>query len=121
MKESCFLGLDCLGEINIFPLAQNVFHAIHTYHPHYLEKKELNPCQVSVFILLKFLLCFFFKVHPIFCGCYDWHSAVHSHWTLLQIVGLLEVCLVSDDKKSKPSQKLEIETVSFLCSFFHIT
>lgn len=23
--------------------------------------------------------------HPIFFGCYDWHSAVHSHWTLLRL------------------------------------
>ncbi|HEY0868367.1 MAG TPA: DUF2891 family protein, partial [Fimbriimonas sp.] len=22
------------------------------------------------------------EVHPAFYGCYDWHSAVHSHWTL---------------------------------------
>ncbi|MFB6103527.1 MAG: DUF2891 domain-containing protein [Halobacteriaceae archaeon] len=22
--------------------------------------------------------------HPIFYGCYDWHSAVHSHWNLLR-------------------------------------
>jgi hypothetical protein len=23
--------------------------------------------------------------HPIFFGCYDWHSAVHSHWALLRL------------------------------------
>ena len=23
--------------------------------------------------------------HPIFFGCYDWHSAVHSHWALLVV------------------------------------
>ena len=22
---------------------------------------------------------------PIFCGCYDWHSAVHSHWALMRL------------------------------------
>ena len=21
-------------------------------------------------------------LHPIFYGCYDWHSAVHGHWLL---------------------------------------
>lgn len=23
--------------------------------------------------------------HPVFYGCYDWHSAVHSHWLLLRL------------------------------------
>jgi hypothetical protein len=23
--------------------------------------------------------------HPIFFGCYDWHSAVHSHWALVRL------------------------------------
>jgi hypothetical protein len=25
--------------------------------------------------------------HPAFFGCYDWHSAVHGHWTLARILG----------------------------------
>jgi len=25
-------------------------------------------------------------LHPVFCGNYDWHSAVHSHWCLLRIL-----------------------------------
>jgi len=28
------------------------------------------------------------ELHPIFCGCYDWHSAVHSHWTLARLCAL---------------------------------
>ncbi len=27
--------------------------------------------------------------HPLFYGCYDWHSAVHSHWQLLTIWKML--------------------------------
>ncbi len=26
------------------------------------------------------------QLHPAFYGCYDWHSAVHSHWTLLKLL-----------------------------------
>ncbi|MBT8492809.1 MAG: DUF2891 domain-containing protein [Deltaproteobacteria bacterium] len=26
--------------------------------------------------------------HPIFKGCFDWHSAVHSHWTLARLLRL---------------------------------
>lgn len=25
-------------------------------------------------------------LHPAFFGCYDWHSAVHSHWTMLKLL-----------------------------------
>jgi Protein of unknown function (DUF2891) len=26
------------------------------------------------------------EVHPSFCGCYDWHSAVEMHWALLRLL-----------------------------------
>ncbi|MBK7406143.1 MAG: DUF2891 domain-containing protein [Phycisphaerales bacterium] len=25
-------------------------------------------------------------LHPAFFGCYDWHSAVHTHWTLVRLI-----------------------------------
>ena len=28
------------------------------------------------------------KLTPAFFGCYDWHSAVHTHWTLVRLVRL---------------------------------
>jgi hypothetical protein len=28
-------------------------------------------------------------VHPAFFGCFDWHSAVHTHWLLVRIVAAL--------------------------------
>ena len=29
------------------------------------------------------------QVHPVFHGCFDWHSAVHSHWMLVRSCRLL--------------------------------
>ena len=26
-------------------------------------------------------------IHPVFSGCYDWHSSVHMHWSLLRLAG----------------------------------
>ena len=26
------------------------------------------------------------ELHPAFYGCFDWHSSVHGHWTLLNII-----------------------------------
>lgn len=25
-------------------------------------------------------------LHPVFYGCFDWHSSVHGHWTLVTIL-----------------------------------
>jgi hypothetical protein len=25
------------------------------------------------------------ELTPVFCGCYDWHSAVHGHWLLVRL------------------------------------
>jgi hypothetical protein len=30
------------------------------------------------------------EAHPAFYGCYDWHSAVHSHWTLARTCRLVD-------------------------------
>ena len=29
-------------------------------------------------------------VHPVFFGCFDWHSAVHTHWLLVRLLGRLD-------------------------------
>jgi hypothetical protein len=41
-------------------------------HPQYLlgSDADLQPPRV---------------VHPVFFGCFDWHSAVHTHWLLLRL------------------------------------
>ena len=28
------------------------------------------------------------QLHPVFFGCYDWHSSVHSHWLLVRLLRL---------------------------------
>ena len=27
-------------------------------------------------------------LHPVFYGCFDWHSAVHTHWMLIRVLRL---------------------------------
>ncbi|MEM7111041.1 MAG: DUF2891 domain-containing protein [Chloroflexota bacterium] len=34
-------------------------------------------------------------VHPVFYGCFDWHSAVHSHWMLIRLLKLYPETAVS--------------------------
>jgi len=32
------------------------------------------------------------ELHPIFYGCFDWHSAVHGHWLLAKVANLYGDC-----------------------------
>jgi hypothetical protein len=42
-------------------------------------------------------------LHPIFCGCFDWHSAVHGHWTLAR---LLNAGLLGEDRATSARARL---------------
>jgi hypothetical protein len=42
-------------------------------HPQYLLERDADAQPPRL-------------VHPVFFGCFDWHSAVHSHWLLLRLL-----------------------------------
>ena len=42
-------------------------------HPQYLLESDADAVPPRV-------------THPVFFGCFDWHSAVHSHWLLLRLL-----------------------------------
>ena len=37
------------------------------------------------------------KLHPVFYGCYDWHSAVHGYWLLLRCLSIYPELSCRDD------------------------
>ena len=45
-------------------------------HPQYLLESDADAVPPRV-------------AHPVFFGCFDWHSAVHSHWLLLRLARAL--------------------------------
>jgi len=40
--------------------------------------------------------------HPLFCGCIDWHSAVHAHWALLYAAKKLQISAEMVSKRLQP-------------------
>jgi hypothetical protein len=42
-------------------------------HPQYLLESDADALPPRI-------------VHPVFFGCFDWHSAVHSHWLLIALL-----------------------------------
>ncbi|MBL8382345.1 MAG: DUF2891 domain-containing protein [Burkholderiales bacterium] len=60
-------------------LARVALAGITREYPHKLDHVHRGPADLHAPRAL----------HPAFYGCYDWHSAVHSHWMLAR---LLRVC-----------------------------
>lgn len=57
-------------------------------------------------------------LHPTFYGCFDWHSAVHGHWSLVSLLRQfpnLEYANEAKDKllKSISKQNIEVEVAYF--------
>jgi len=60
-------------------LAEHPLDSIETEYPHHVGAVDgpENPERPS-------------DRHPVFYGCFDWHSAVHSHWALVRQLRLVE-------------------------------
>lgn len=46
------------------------------------------------------------QIHPAFYGCFDWHSAVHMHWTLIRFVQTMPNAPWADDARQVLDQHL---------------
>ncbi len=59
------------------------------------------------------------EMHPTFYGCFDWHSSVHGHWTLVTLLSMFP----DFDKKSEVLKKLKTnitqENILKEVAYFH--
>ncbi|SDF44793.1 Protein of unknown function [Halorubrum xinjiangense] len=68
---------DALDDAVATALAAHPLDGVETEYPHYqgtVEGPEAPPRPA--------------ETHPVFYGCFDWHSAVHSHWALVRSLRL---------------------------------
>ena len=68
---------DALDDAVATALAAHPLDGVETEYPHYqgtVEGPEAPPRPA--------------ETHPVFYGCFDWHSAVHSHWALVRALRL---------------------------------
>lgn len=56
--------------------------------------------------------------HPIFYGCFDWHSAVHSHWMLLRLLKLYGETAVSAPIRALMHKQLTADKVQKEADYF---
>ena len=68
---------DALDDAVATALAAHPLDGVETEYPHYrgtVDGPEAPPRPI--------------EDHPVFYGCFDWHSAVHSHWALVRALRL---------------------------------
>ena len=51
-------------------------------------------------------------LHPAFYGCFDWHSSVHSHWTLVRLLKTFPVLAEAAEIRTKVSQNLSPQNLA---------
>ncbi|TKX53317.1 DUF2891 domain-containing protein [Halorubrum sp. SP3] len=69
---------DAVDDAVATALAAHPLDGVETEYPHYqgvVEGAEAPPRPA--------------ERHPVFYGCFDWHSAVHSHWALVRALRLV--------------------------------
>lgn len=60
-------------------------------------------------------------MHPIFYGCFDWHSSVHSHWSLLRVLELSDDHDLSESIISYFDSVFTVEKVAGECVYFQVS
>lgn len=58
------------------------------------------------------------QLHPIFYGCYDWHSAVHGYWSIIQILKRFPELDADNAIKNKLIQNFAVDNVFAEVAYF---
>ena len=56
--------------------------------------------------------------HPIFYGCFDWHSAVHGHWSLIYLMKINEGISKRQDIRDIFNSHITTENVNIELAYF---
>ena len=58
------------------------------------------------------------SVHPIFYGCFDWHSAVHGYWSMVTLLQQFPEMDRAEEVKNILKEKITAENVATEVAFF---
>lgn len=58
------------------------------------------------------------SVHPIFYGCFDWHSSVHGYWSLVTLLQQFPEMDRADEVRKILKEKITLENVAVEAAFF---
>lgn len=57
-------------------------------------------------------------VHPIFYGCFDWHSAVHGYWSMVSLLKQFPEIDKAEEVRKLLKQKITAENVAIEVAYF---
>jgi hypothetical protein len=60
-------------------------------------------------------------LHPAFYGCFDWHSAVHGHWSLVRLLKTYPELEKADEIRLKLKENLTSENIKAEVAYFQRT
>ncbi|PID71097.1 MAG: hypothetical protein CR985_01575, partial [Flavobacteriales bacterium] len=89
-------------------LAQLPLHCLNTEYPNKLSQTlgsdaDLKPPR---------------ELHPAFYGCFDWHSSVHGHWSLVFLIKNFPNLANADSIKQKLLHNISIENIAAEIDYF---
>lgn len=58
------------------------------------------------------------EIHPSFYGCFDWHSAVHGHWSLIRLLKLFPDLPETKEVHEKLKRNLSEQNIEGEIAFF---
>ena len=58
-------------------------------------------------------------LHPAFYGCFDWHSAVHGHWSLVSLLKQFPELDNAENIKQKLLQNISKKNIEIEVAYFH--
>ena len=58
------------------------------------------------------------ELHPAFYGCFDWHSSVHAHWTLVNLLKKFPEMKKADEIREKLKASLTAENIREEVKYF---
>ena len=58
------------------------------------------------------------ELHPVFCGAYDWHSAVHNYWLLVRLLRRMPEGRFAGEARAFLDRRLNPADVAQECRYF---
>ncbi|MFC2090839.1 DUF2891 domain-containing protein [Bacteroidota bacterium] len=58
------------------------------------------------------------ELHPAFFGCFDWHSSVHGHWSLVKLLKMYPDLEKAEMIKQKLKQNISVENIAMEVVYF---
>lgn len=59
------------------------------------------------------------KLHPAFYGCYDWHSSVHGHWSLVSLLKQFPTITDAEKIKKRLLKNISAQNIQREVEYFH--